>query len=149
MNVLTLLQASALLWGVWGLFHLGVGAFLLVLLSLGDTAEALHGIAGNVELTTLQMDYSHAVVGTLKQHAFNLGWFGLATFAGSVFVWRKSTHAIFFCAIVGGLGDLGYFLFIDLADLAVPPGPQMTWISATAIIVSFFVYFKTDRFRSL
>jgi hypothetical protein len=140
-----LFRASAILWGVWGLFHLLVGGFLLSLLFQGDTAEAVHGIAGTVELTSLQVEYPPAVVATLKQHAFNLGWFGLATLVGSPFVWRRNAHAIFFCAIVGGLGDLGYLLFIDLPGLAVPPGPQMTWISAAAIVLSFFAYFRTKE----
>ncbi len=140
-----LLKASAVLWGIWGIFHLMVGGFLLFLLFQGRTADALHGIAGTVELATLQLDYPTAVVATLKQHAFNLGWFGLATSVGSIFVWRTNVSAIFFCAIVGGLGDLGYFLFIDLEGLAVPPGPQMTWISAAAIILSFLGYFKSER----
>ncbi|MCG8467654.1 MAG: hypothetical protein MJB57_05505, partial [Gemmatimonadetes bacterium] len=111
--------------------------------------EALHGIAGRVDLSSLQMSYPSAVVATLEQHAFNLGWFGLVTLVGSVYVWRRSVAAIFLCALVGGLGDLGYFLFIDLGDLAVPPGPQMTWISGSAIVSSLLVYFRTDRLEAL
>ena len=78
-----------------------------------------------------------------------MGWFGLVTLVGSVFVWRKSVHAIFLCALVGGFGDFGYFLFIDLADLAIPPGPQMTWISAAAILLSFYAYFRSNRLQEL
>ena len=144
-----LLKTSAILWGIWGAFHIFVGVFLLVLLGQGKTAEALHGIAGTVELASLQMDYPLAAVATLKQHAFNLGWFGLVTLVGSVFVWRKSVQAIFLCALVGGLGDFGYFLFIDLPSLATPPGPQMTWISATAIILSVYAYFRSNRLEDL
>ncbi len=144
-----LLRASAVLWGIWGIFHLFVGGFLLLLLFDGRTDEALHGIAGQVELTGLQLDYPYAVVATLKQDAFNLGWFGLATLVGSFYIWQKSAYAIFFNAIVGGLGDLGYFLFIDLADLATPPGPQMTWISATAIVLSFVAFFRSNRLKTL
>lgn len=144
-----LLKTSAILWGIWGAFHVFVGVFLLVLLGQGNTAEALNGIAGNVDIATLQIEYSIAVVATLKQHAFNLGWFGLVTLVGSIFVWRKSVHAIFLCALVGGLGDFGYFLFIDLPNLATPPGPQMTWISAAAIILGFYVYFRSNRLEDL
>lgn len=141
-NKTLLLRISSVLWIIWGVFHLFVGAFLLHLLLNDQTAEALHGISGKVSLESLQMEYPYTVITTLKQHAFNLGWFGVVATICGVFIWRKSTIAIWLAALVGGLGDLGYFIFIDLADLALPPGPQMTWISASAIILSFYAYFK-------
>ena len=140
-----LLKVSSILWIIWGLFHVFVGVFLLYLLINNQTAEALNGIAGQVSLESLQMNYPNAVIATLKQHAFNLGWFGLITFISGIFVWKKNSLAIFLCALIGGLGDLGYFLFIDLEGLATPPGPQMTWISGLAIILSFYVYFNTNK----
>lgn len=144
-NYNVLLRISSVLWIIWGAFHVFVGVFLLYLLSNGQTAEALNGIAGNVSLESLQMEYPTAVVATIKQHAFNLGWFGLVTLIAGVFIWRKNSNAIWLAALVGGLGDFGYFLFIDLADLAIPPGPQMTWISALAIILSLIAYFKGKK----
>ena len=144
-----LLKISSVLWIFWGLFHVFVGAFLLYLLMKGQTAEALNGIAGKVSLESLLMDYPNAVVATIKQHAFNLGWFGLVTLIAGIFIWRKNAIAIWLAALVGGLGDFGYFLFIDLADLAIPPGPQMTWISGLAIILSLYVYFKTNKLADL
>ena len=144
-----LLKVSAILWAVWGAFHVFVGVFLWVLLAQGKTAEALHGIAGTVPLEELQMAYPFAAVATLKQHAFNLAWFGLVTLVGSIWVWRLNAYAIFLCALVGGLGDLGYFVFIDLPGLATPPGPQMTWISGAAILLSLYVYFASGRLEHL
>ena len=144
-----LLKISSVLWILWGLFHVFVGVFLLYLLMKGQTAEALNGIAGKVSLESLQMDYPNAVVATIKQHAFNLGWFGLVTLIAGIFIWRKNAIAIWLAALVGGLGDFGYFIFIDLADLAIPPGPQMTWISGLAIILSLYVYFKTNKLVDL
>ena len=41
-----LVKLVAVLWGIWGAFHLAVGVYLLLLLSRGQTAEALNGIAG-------------------------------------------------------------------------------------------------------
>ena len=144
-----MLKISSVLWGIWGLFHLLIGGFLLYLLGTGQIAEALHGIAGTVKLESLNLEYPYAVVATLKQHSFNLGWFGAATLIGCIFVWKKNPYAIFFCAIVGGLGDFGYFIFIDLPGLAIPPGPQMTWISGAAIILSITAYFKSNRLKNL
>lgn len=144
-----LLKVSSILWIVWGLFHVFVGVFLLYLLINNQTAEALNGIAGTVSLESLQMEYPYAAIATLKQHAFNLGWFGLVTLVAGIFIWKKNPRAIWLAALVGGLGDLGYFIFIDLADLAIPPGPQMTWISGLAIILSFYVYSKTNKLADL
>ena len=118
-------------------------------MSNGQTAEALNGIAGKVSLESLQMDYPNAVVATLKQHAFNLGWFGLVALIAGIFIWRKNAIAIWLAVLIGGLGDFGYFLFIDLADLAIPPGPQMTWVSGLAIILSLYAYFKTNKLADL
>lgn len=148
-NYNVLLRVSSVLWIIWGVFHLFVGVFLLYLLFNGQTAEALNGIAGKVTLESLQMDYPLTVIATLKQHAFNLGWFGIVTSIAGIFIWKKNTIAIWLAALIGGLGDLGYFIFIDLADLAIPPGPQMTWISGLAIVLSLYVYFKTDRLSDM
>lgn len=143
------LKISSVLWIIWGLFHVFVGVFLLYLLSNNQIAEALNGIAGTVSVESLQMDYPNVAIATFKQHAFNLGWFGVVTFIAGIFIWRKSSIAIWLAVLVGGLGDLGYFLFIDLADLAIPPGPQMTWISGLAIILSLYTYFKTNKLSDL
>ncbi|MFY0628638.1 MAG: hypothetical protein JXR07_20235 [Reichenbachiella sp.] len=145
----TLLKVSSVLWIIWGLFHVFVGVFLLYLLINNQVAEALNGIAGTVPLENLQMEYPYAAIATIKQHAFNLGWFGLVTIVAGIYIWKKNPTAIWLAALVGGLGDLGYFIFIDLADLAISPGPQMTWISGSAIIFSFYVYYKTDRLSDL
>ena len=67
------------------------------------------------------------------------------TLIGAIFVWRKNRNAIFFNAIVAGFADTGYFLFLDLGDFVLAPGPQMTYICASAIILSFYVYFKSDK----
>lgn len=61
-------------------------------------------------------------------------------------IWRKNTYAIFLAAIVGGLADLGYFLFLDLGGYVnFVPGTVMTLFSASAIILSFYAYFKIKR----
>lgn len=47
------------------------------------------------------------------------------------------------CELVGGLLDVGYFVFIDLGGYNnFVPGTVMTIISARAITSSFYAYFK-------
>jgi hypothetical protein len=42
------------------------------------------------------------------------------------------------------LADLGYFIFMDLGGYVnFIVGGLMTYVSAAAIILSFYVYFKT------
>jgi hypothetical protein len=49
--------------------------------------------------------------------------------------------AIWVTAMVGGLADLGYLLFVDLPGYVnFFPGTVMTLISASAIILSFWVW---------
>ena len=129
-----LLRASAILWAIWGLVHILAGVMTLVTLQAGETAKAIHAIAQRGSLENLQLAYPEALVAILSQHGFNLAWFGLVTLAASPFVWRGRKDAIYLAALVGGLADTGYFVFIDLGGYALPPGPQMTWICAAAII---------------
>ena len=44
----------------------------------------------------------------------------LVTCVGSVFIWRKSTHAIFLCAIAGGLGDFGWEDYFESNNVILP-----------------------------
>lgn len=142
MREATLFRSSSVLWAIWGAVHIFFGVFLLFLLQSGRVGEAFHAIAGQAELSTFVLDYPYGAAAVLKQHSYNLVWFGLVTLIGSVWVWRRSVQAAALCAIVGGLADLGYFIFIDLGGLAVLPGPQMTWIAGAAIGLSGYAVFR-------
>jgi len=72
-----------------------------------------------------------------------LVWFGAVTTIGAVFIWRGSDTAIWVSAMVGGLADLGYFMFLDLGGyVKFVPGTVMTIIALVAILLSFTAYFK-------
>jgi hypothetical protein len=49
---------------------------------------------------------------------FNIGWAGVVTLIGAVFIWRKNITAIFVTAMIGGLVDMAYLQFIDLGGFA-------------------------------
>lgn len=128
-----LLKVSSVLWVIWGLVHLLTGIMILS----GDATSGFQAIAGAVPPASLVLDYPAAVSGVLSQHAWNLTWFGIVTIVGAIFIWRQNLTAIWVTAMVGGLADLGYFLFIDLAGFAnFVPGTVMTIVSATAILLS-------------
>lgn len=134
-----LLKVSAVLWIIWGFVHLAAGTLIM----LGDTTSGFQAIGDAVPPETLVMDYPASVGGVLNQHAWNLAWFGLATMIGAVFIWRANMTAIWVTAMVGGLADLGYFIFVDLAGYAkFVPGTIMTIVSASAIILSAIVWFQ-------
>lgn len=134
-----LLKISAILWVIWGLVH----AFAGIMTISGDTAIAAASIADAVDPTTLAMDYPDAVGAIINQHGFNLLWAGVVTIIGGVFIWRRSIASIFVTALVGGLMDLGYLIFIDFGGYnKFVPGTVMTIISATAIVLSFYAYFR-------
>ena len=148
MNLSHVLRVSAVLWAIWGLFHLSLLG-IIVLLSQEHPVGAFQAVPEVVGFDMFGMANRLAVIASLKQHAFNLGWIGAAVTVGSVFVWKKNVNAIFFCALLGGFADLGYFLFVDLPGFADPPGPQMTYICVAAIASSFYVYFKSDKLKAL
>lgn len=137
-----MLATSAVLWVIWGIVHALAG----VLVMSGDTVAGFQGIADAVPPEDLEAVYHPAVGAVLNQHAWNLFWGGLTTVVGAVFIWRGNLTAIWVTALVGGLLDVGYFVFIDLGDFGkFAPGRVMTIFSATAIILSFTAAFLAHR----
>jgi hypothetical protein len=137
-----LLRIAAVLWVIWGAVHMLAGVMTIS----GDTPVAVAAIADAVDPESLVMDYPGAVGAIINQHGFNLFWIGAVTLTGAIFIWRKSLVAIFVVALVGGLADVGYFLFLDLGGFVnFVPGTVMTLISSAAIISSFTAYFQGLR----
>jgi hypothetical protein len=136
-----LIKISAILWFIWGAVHVLAG----VLTISADTAGSVAGIADAVHLESLKMNYHTAVGAIINQHGFNLAWIGTVTFIGGFFILKGSVTAIFISALVGGLTDIGYFLFMDLGGFVhFAPGTVMTIICAFAIITSFYAHFKLE-----
>ena len=139
-----LLKISAVLWIIWGLVHILAGVLTMNFVLSGDIVSAINGIADAVEPETLQMEYPKAAGSVIANHGFNLFWIGIVTFISGFFIWKGNKNAIFLAAIVGGLADLAYFLFMDLGGYVnFVPGTVMTIVSSLAIILSFYAYFKT------
>jgi len=133
----TVLKVAAVLWVIWGLVHMLAGVMTIA----QETPGAVAGIADAVDPALLANTYHAAVGAVINQHGFNLLWIGLATTIGAVFIWRGNMTAIWVAAMVGGLADVGYFLFMDLGGFVhFVPGTVMTLISASAILLSFWVW---------
>lgn len=127
-------KVAAVLWVIWGLVHLLAGVIVLS----GEAAAGFQAIADAVEPSTLEMAYPPAVGAILSQHAWNLAWFGVVTIVGGLFVWSGHGTAIWVTALVGGLADLGYLLFLDIPGYVLFfPGTVMTLVSGSAILLSF------------
>lgn len=142
----TLLKITAGLWVIWGLVHMLAG----VLTISQDTAGAVAGIADAVDAALLTGTYHEAVGAVINQHGFNLLWIGAFTVIGAVYIWRGSVTSMFFTSIVGGLTDVGYFVFMDLGGFVhFVPGTVMTLISGTAIILSLLIYFLGMREQNM
>lgn len=133
----TALKIAAVLWVIWGLVHTLAGVMTIT----QAPSQALAAIADAIDPALLVADYQPAVAGVLNQHGFNLLWFGLATIIGATLIWRGTMTAIWVTAMVGGLADVGYFLFLDIPGYVnFVPGTVMTLISGAAIILSFWVW---------
>lgn len=144
MKTSILLKASSILWIIWGIVHILAGVMTMKGILTNDISSSVAGIADAVEPSLVQMEYSEASGAIIGQHGFNLFWIGIVTFISAFFVWKGNRNAIFLAAITGGLADLGYFLFMDLGGFVnFVPGIVMTIVSSLAIILSFYVYFKT------
>ncbi|MEL7041428.1 MAG: hypothetical protein AAGL90_07880 [Pseudomonadota bacterium] len=144
------LKAATILWIIWGLVHLLAGVSILST----STVMGFSMIADAVDTSALAAhDYHPAVGGVQDQHAWNLAWFGLATIVGGGFIWRANKTAIWVTAMIGGLADLGYFIFLDLPGYVLFfPGTVMTLVSGSAILLTGWVYFThtwTDAPRTV
>ena len=145
----TLLKVSAILWIIWGVFHLLIGVVFILILQSGHPSGPFESIPALLDITMFGNDSPFPPLASLKQHAFNLAWIGAVVTVASFYVWKKHTIAIFTCILLGGLADLGYFVFVDLPGYASSPGPEMTYIMATAIVLALFVYFRSDKLNAL
>ncbi|MEM6498396.1 MAG: hypothetical protein AAGB04_18600 [Pseudomonadota bacterium] len=136
------LKAASVLWVIWGIVHVLAGSLIIA----GDTTSGFQSIADAVESAALEANYHSAVGAVLNQHAWNLLWGGVVTIIGAVFIWRSNMTAIWVTAMVGGLLDLGYFMFLDLGGYVhFFPGTLMTLISSAAIVLSFAVWLSESR----
>ena len=137
-----MLKVAAVLWVIWGLVH----AFAGIIVVSSDATGGFQAIADGVAPETLVSDYAPAVGGVLNQHGWNLAWFGVATIIGAVFIWRANMTAVWVTGMVGGLADLGYLLFVDLPGYVnFFPGTVMTFVSGSAIVLSFWVWLSNRR----
>lgn len=138
-----LLKVSAILWVIWGLVHMLAGALTMSRIIGDDIASAVGGIADKVNESSLMVEYPEAAGAIIGQHGFNLFWIGLVTTIAAYFIWKQKKSAIFLAALVGGLADIGYFVFLDLGGYVnFAPGTVMTIVSSLAVITSFYAYFK-------
>lgn len=134
------LKVVSALWIVWGLVHMFAGIATMA----RDTPEAVGGIADAVDASVLDITYPDAAGAIINQHGFNLLWIGAVTLVSAYFIWRSSMRAAFLAGLVGGLADVGYFVFLDLGGYVnFFPGTVMTIFSATAILLSAWVWFAT------
>ncbi len=112
------LRVAAVLWFVWGVFHLIVGIAVMQLLQSEHPEGAFSSVPAVVDVQFFGTDSTFATIASLQQHGFNLAWIGLIVTVASFFVWRSSMLAVVTSIVLGGLADLGYFLFVDLPGYA-------------------------------
>lgn len=137
-----LLKIVTVLWVIWGLVH----AFAGVMIISSNTPAAVAAVADAVDPSLLAGPYHEAAGALINQHGFNLLWIGLVTTIAAFFIWRGAAIAMFIAGLVGGLADIGYFIFMDLGGFVnVVPGTVMTLISASAIILSLIVWLAGPR----
>ena len=140
------LKAAAALWVIWGAVHVFAG---VIIISTPDAAGAVQAVADAVPKTDLAFEAHPAASALYNQHGWNLGWIGVTTMVCAVFLWRAPQRArwrtaAWVAALTGGMADIGYFVFMDLGGYVnFVPGGLMTYISASAILLSGWVWLET------
>lgn len=142
MQTAVIFKIISILWVIWGLVHVFAGIMTIS----SDTPAAVAGIADAVDPALVVGPYHEAAGALINQHGFNLLWIGLTTAVCAIFIWRLNFTAMFIAGLTGGLADVGYFLFMDLGGFVhFVPGTVMTLISAWAILLSLWVWAKSDK----
>lgn len=134
-----LFAVAAVFWIVWGGVHVLAG----VMTMYQPAGLAMAGIADAVDPALLTgVPYPDAAGAILDQHGWNLAWVGMTTIVCAAGVWRGQLWGLAVAGLVGGMADLGYFLFLDLGGFVhVVPGTIMTGVSAGAIALSASAWF--------
>lgn len=139
MNTL-ILKVISVLWLIWGFVHVLAG----VLTVARKAPDSVAGVADAVDPAEFTGSYHAAADALINQHGFNLFWIGLVTMVCALLIWRNKSNlmfTLFVAALVGGLADVGYFIFMDLGGFVnFMPGTVMTIFSGTAILLSFWVW---------
>ena len=140
-----LMRIVAVLWIIWGIVHFAAGV-----LTIGAAPAAkFANIADAVDPATMALTYPPAVAAIANQHGFNLLWFGVVTVVCGILIWRRNLTALWLAALVGGLADIGYFLFLDLGGFVnFVPGTIMTLVSGAAIVLSVVIARQNPQRRS-
>ncbi|MEM7762527.1 MAG: hypothetical protein AAF290_00480 [Pseudomonadota bacterium] len=140
--VTLMLRTASILWVIWGLVHTIAGALVLA----KPATAGFQAIADAVPPELLENTYHAAVGAILNQHGWNLLWGGVVTLLGAIWIWRGNKTAIWVTAMVGGLLDVGYFLFLDLGGhVHFMPGTLMTIFSGTAIVLSSSAFWPSNN----
>jgi predicted DCC family thiol-disulfide oxidoreductase YuxK len=140
------LKVAAVLWIIWALVHIFAGA---IIISTPDAAGAVQAVADAVPKAQLAFEAHPAASALYNQHGWNLAWIGAVTAVCAVYLWRAPRSfdwrvAAWVAALIGGMADIGYFVFMDLGGYVnFMPGGLMTYVSAAAILLSGWVWFAT------
>lgn len=141
------LKLAAVLWVIWGFVHVFAGA---VIIGTPDAAGAVQAVADAVSKDDLRFESHPAASALYNQHGWNLAWIGATTMVCAFFLWRVQSGAswrtaAWVAALTGGLADVGYFVFMDLGGYVnFMPGGLMTYVSASAILLSGWVWFTAS-----
>lgn len=139
MNTLVL-KIISVLWMIWGFVHVFAGVVTVA----RPAPDSVAGVADAIDRAEFTGSYHPAADALINQHGFNLFWIGLATMVCAVLIWRNTPNLLYvllLAAIVGGLADVGYFVFMDLGGFVnFMPGTVMTLVSASAILLSIWVW---------
>ncbi|MBX2886755.1 MAG: hypothetical protein KTR32_42810 [Granulosicoccus sp.] len=144
MNTL-ILKTISILWLVWGFVHMFAGIVTIN----REAPDSVAGVADAVDRAEFTGSYHPAADALINQHGFNLLWIGLVTMVCAVIVWRNKSNlffALLTAAIVGGLADVGYFIFMDLGGyVRFMPGTVMTIFSGAAILLSIWIWLSDKK----
>jgi hypothetical protein len=127
-------RIGAVFYVLWGIFHAGIGLFLLYQVLGAGGPAALLTIGSALPAASIPTQDNALVDGVLEHYAWNLVWFGAYAIAVAVSLnWRNSRVGYWFNLVLVSLTDLGFIGAIVVPGYIDPlsgwSGPAL-WVLA-------------------
>lgn len=131
-------QIGAALYALWGVLHILVGVLALAASQGGNLSKTLGVMANNGAARNQGVAGDPAVMGLLRNGAFNLAGAGLFVLVVAVmFNWHNDPMWFWANVAVASIIDLGFILFVVIPGhmklSAGLPGPIL-WIAGTIFL---------------
>ena len=127
-------KIGAVFYVLWGVLHIGFGAWMIYALNTGGAAAVMAIIGTGVPAETLPQELDPVTSATIAQHSWNILWFGIfGVVVGAFLNWKNSIAGYWANLAVVSAADSGFVVTVMLPGyIAIADGIEgpALWILA-------------------